>query len=100
VAEFTFIEWRGNDNTRLQKIFKDFYRLAEFTTSKLKEFWVTDDRYVLKYLMSGSSVRIATHKHRDVWESFQRKYPAIESVSDYYHLHASAISLRVLPHSD
>jgi hypothetical protein len=99
VAEFTFIDWRGNDNTRLQKVFKDFYRLAEFTTNKLKELWVTDDSYVLKYFRSGSSVRSATHKHRDVWESFQRKYPAIERVSDYYRLHATAVNLRVYDRS-
>ncbi|MGB8590039.1 MAG: hypothetical protein WA755_19395 [Candidatus Acidiferrales bacterium] len=99
VAEFTFIDWRGNDSTRLQKIFKDFYRLAEFSTSKLKELWMTDDSYVLKYLRSASSVRSATHKHRDVWESFQHKYPAIERVSDYYRLHANEVRLRVYdPH--
>lgn len=60
VAEFTFIEWTGNDNTRLQKIFKDFYRLAEFDTEKRKELWLTEDAYVLKYLRSGSSIRSAT----------------------------------------
>lgn len=49
IAEFTFIEWQGNDSTRLQKIFKDFFRIAEFETEKLKELWLTDDAYVLKY---------------------------------------------------
>jgi len=48
VAEFTFIEWTGNDNTRWQKMFKDFYRLAEFDTNQSKELWLTDDAYVLK----------------------------------------------------
>jgi hypothetical protein len=95
VAEFTFIDWRGNDNTRLQKIFKDFYRLAEFKTEKAKELWLTDDMYVLKYLRSGSSVRSATHKHREVWESFQSKYPEIDRVSDYYRLKAMSVKLRV-----
>jgi hypothetical protein len=88
-------DWRGNDNTRLQKMFKDFYRLAEFPTIKRKELWVTDDTYVLKYLRSGSSVRSATHKHRDVWESFQNKYPVIEKVSEYYRLHSCRVNLRV-----
>ena len=95
VAEFTFIDWRGNDNTRLQKIFKDFYRLAEFQTSKVKEIWLTEDEYALKYLRSGSSVRNATHKHRDVWESFQSKYPDIKRVGDYYRLHAHNVLLKV-----
>jgi hypothetical protein len=95
IAEFTFIEWQGNDSTRLQKIFKDFFRIAEFKTGKLKELWLTDDTYVLKYLRSGSSVRSATHKHRDIWEAFQSKYPTIEKVSDYYRLHAGSVAIRV-----
>ena len=95
VAEFTFIDWRGNDNTRLQKMFKDFYRLAEFPTSKLKELWMSDDSFVLKYFRSGASVRSATHKHRDVWEDFQEKYPDLVTVSDYYRLRVNSVYLRV-----
>src|SRR5437879_5012473 len=29
IAEFTFIRWRGNDSRRQDKIFEDFYKLAE-----------------------------------------------------------------------
>jgi hypothetical protein len=95
IAEFTFIEWTGNDNTRLQKIFKDFYRLVEFETTKAKELWLTDDTYVLKYLRSRTSVRSATHKYRDVWEAIQAKYPSIDRVSDYFRLHEKGVALRV-----
>jgi hypothetical protein len=95
VAEFTFIEWTGNDNTRLQKIFKDFYRLAEFPTAKKKELWLSDDTYVLKYLRSGSSVRSATHKHRDVWEDFQEKFPHTSTVGEYYRLRGATVALKV-----
>lgn len=95
IAEFTFIDWQGNDNTRLQKVFKDFYRLAEFETVKRKELWLSDDSYVLKYLRSNSSVRSATHKHRDVWEDFIARYPNIERISDYYRLRAATVRLRV-----
>jgi hypothetical protein len=94
VAEFTFIEWQGNDNTRLQKVFKDFYRLAEHDTHKRKELWLTDDTYVLKYFRSKTKVRSATHKHRDVWESFQAKYPTLVRVQDYYRLRGEGIVLR------
>jgi hypothetical protein len=96
IAEFTFIEWTGNDNTRLQKVFKDFYRLAEFATAKRKELWLTDDAYVLKYLRSGSSIRSTTHKHRDVWESFQAKYPQVTKVRDYYRMRSGAVQIKVL----
>jgi len=95
IAEFTFIEWTGNDNTRLQKIFKDFYRIAEFNTPKRKEIWLSDDSYVLKYLRSGSSIRSATHKHRDVWEDFRANYASIDKVCDYYRLRANTVEFRV-----
>lgn len=95
IAEFTFIEWQGNDNTRLQKIFKDFYRLAEFETPKSKELWLIDDASVLKYFQSRTSVRSATHKHRDVREAFHLKYPTVETVSEYYRLNASKVNLRL-----
>ena len=94
VAEFTFIDWQGNDNTRLEKIFKDFYRLADFPTHRTKELWLTSATYVLKYFRSRTSVRSATNKHRDVWEDFQRKYPSIEHVADYYRLQETAVSFR------
>lgn len=99
IAEFTFIDWTGNDNMRLQKVFKDFYRLAEFATSKSKELWVTDDSYVLKYLRSGASVRSATHKQRDIWEDFQAKYPLIEKIGEYYRLRGSSVQLKVFKQS-
>jgi hypothetical protein len=99
MAEFTFINWRGNDSTRLQKIFKDFYRLAEIASLKRKELWLTDDAYVQKYFNSRSSVRSATHKHRDIWEDFQRKYPNIERVSEYYRLHSRQVLVKVYDES-
>ena len=95
VAEFTFIEWQGNDNTRLQKVFKDFFRLAEYETTKSKELWLTDDKFVLKYLRSGASIRSATHKHRNVWEALLKKHPQVNKVSEYYRLRASEVRLRV-----
>lgn len=97
VAEFTFIEWQGNDNTRLQKMFKDFFRLAEYETTKTKELWLTDDQFVLKYLRSGTSIRSATHKHRNVWESFVEKYPKLTKITEYYRLHESTVHFRVYP---
>jgi hypothetical protein len=100
IAEFTFIEWTGNDNTRLQKIFKDFYRLAEFETAKRKELWLTDDSHVLKYLRSGSSIRSATHKHRDVWETFQARYPEIGTVREYYRMRGDVVNFRLIALDD
>ena len=95
VAEFTFIEWRGNDSMRLQKIFKDFYRLAEFDTNRVKELWVSDDSYVLKFLRGGSSIRTATQKHLGVWEEISAKYPNVQKVSDYDRLHQDGVRICV-----
>ncbi len=62
---------------------------------KRKELWLTDDAYVLKYFKSGASVRSATHKHSDVREHFQRKYPGITKVCDYYRMKAEMVELKV-----
>jgi hypothetical protein len=80
---------------RLQKIFEDVYRLAEFKTAKRKELSLTNDTYVLKYLRSGSSIRSATHKHRDVRESGQREYPGLQTVRDYYRLMADNVQFKL-----
>ena len=94
IAEFTFIEWTGNDNVRLQKVFKDFYRLAEFRTTKTKELWLTDDAYILRYLRSGSSIRTATGKHREIWERFQKEYPNVQTVQEYYRMRINEVRFR------
>ncbi len=40
IAEFTFIEWKGGpDVIRKNKVFKDFYFLAEADTGKEKELY-------------------------------------------------------------
>ena len=94
IAEFTFIEWQGNDSARLHKIFKDFFRISEFKTEKRKELWLTEDSQVLKYLQSGQSVRSAIPKS---WEVFRSKYPNVATVSEYYRLHSRFVAVRVLP---
>jgi hypothetical protein len=78
-----------------KRFFKNFYRLAEFETRKRKEMWLTDNTYVLKYLRSGSSIRSATHKHRDVWENLQRDYPTIKTVRDYYRLREDVVQFKL-----
>jgi hypothetical protein len=100
LAEFTFIDWKGNDNIRLQKVFKDFFRLAEFRTTKKKELWLNDDAFALKYFRSGASIRSATHKYRDVWESFQKAYPNFKTVGEYYRLRQGEVQLKVFDSDD
>ena len=57
VAEFKFIHWRGGSETiRQNAIFKDFYRLAEFSTSKRRELFVLDTKYPLQFLEGGRSI--------------------------------------------
>jgi hypothetical protein len=96
VAEFTFIEWRGRDSTRLQKIFKDFYRLAEYRTRKKKELWLTDDASVRRFFSGKKKIRSATYKHRDVWENFKAKYPRLIFVKEYYESRGNHVAIRKL----
>ncbi len=97
IAEFTFIEFKGNDSARLHKIFKDFFRISGYRSPKRKELWLTDDSYVLTYLQSAQSVRTAIPKS---WEEFHSKYPTLKTAGEFYRLHSQRVTLRVLPGLD
>jgi hypothetical protein len=50
VAEFTFIWWQGGAETiRQNKLFKDFYHLAEYNTVKKKALYVIGRELPLKF---------------------------------------------------
>jgi hypothetical protein len=86
VAEFKFIHWRGGaDTIRQNSLFKDFYLLAEHSTTKRKELYVLDTKHPLKFLRAGRALRSVLSKSVTLWEAFQAKYgDTYETVGDYY----------------
>src|SRR5205814_616093 len=58
IAEFTFIQWQGGSEVmRQNKIFKDFYFLAEAETDKLRELYVVGTTHPSKFLEGGRALR-------------------------------------------
>src|SRR5438552_3315056 len=94
IAEFTFIRWRGNDSRRQDKIFEDFYKLAEFETAKLKHLFVTGKEALRFFEKSGRAIRSVAEKSRGLWSNFTAKYAErFQRVRDYYEFLAGQVSI-------
>jgi len=50
IAEFTFIDWKGRDSARQDKLFKDFFLLAESETMKRRCLYVNSKSHAIKCL--------------------------------------------------
>ncbi len=84
VAEFKFIHWRGADSVRQNGLFKDFYRLAEFETTKAKMMYVLGKEHPLRFLRGNRRVESALPA-KSLWHSYQAKYGSRHTtVGEYF----------------
>ena len=75
VAEFTFIEWKGgSESIRKQKVFKDFYVLAESLTSKSRFLYLVGDVHGPQVFLSRSPCRGMLRKFAGLQAEFVQKY--------------------------
>jgi hypothetical protein len=87
VAEFTFIDWKGGpESIRKQKLFKDFYCLAESETTKDRYIYVLGDDHGQRVFTIRSSCRGMLRKFADLQRAFVDKYGAEITVCEYYQL--------------
>jgi hypothetical protein len=86
VAEFKFIYWQGGSETiRQNSLFKDFFLLVEYPTSKRKFLYVLGEEYPLKFFGSGRTIASVMSRNSKLWAEFQRKYgDQYRTVRDYY----------------
>jgi hypothetical protein len=86
IAEFKFIDWKGGaEAIRQNQLFKDFYLLAEFQTTKRKQLFVLGLEHPTKFLRGNRACSSIFTGHKSLWEKFQTKYgDSIERVSTYY----------------
>lgn len=86
IAEFTFIEWKGGSETiRQNKVFKDFYFLAEVETKKRRELWVVGTEEPLKFFNGRRGVDRILKGNAKLGESFRSRYgDKFKVVCDYY----------------
>ncbi len=88
IAEYKFIDWQGGSETiRQNSIFKDFFELAEYETSKRKYLYVVGTEYPLKFLTGGRALTSVLSRHPDILARIREKYgESVAKVRDYYEL--------------
>ena len=96
IAEFKFITWRGGpESIRQNSIFKDFYNLAEYETSKQKFLYLVDTTYPMKFFLGKRKLSSVLHFNHDIWESIQGKYgDNMKVVSDYFNMYKTHVHVK------
>lgn len=86
VAEFKFTNWRGNpESIRQNRLFIDFFNLAEQETHKRKCLYVIDKKYPLRFLNGGRALNSVLSKNQKAATKFFSKYvDRYKVVSEYY----------------
>lgn len=93
IAEFKFIHWKGGpESIRKNQLFKDFYLLAEYDTTKERFLYVVDDRQPLKFFNSGRSLSSVMSRNNKLWNEFQNLYQRrFITVQDYFNFRKSQV---------
>ncbi len=96
IAEFTFIEWQGGSEViRQNKVFKDFYFLAEENTQKTKELYVIGTDHVLAFLNSQRGLPQILKGNAKLGNSFRNLYgERFKIVREYYNTKKDDVIIR------
>ncbi len=96
IAEFTFIHWQGGPEViRQNKIFKDFYFLAEANTTKKRELYTIGTDHPKKFFNSRRALHAILDGNRKLGEAFRAKYGDLfRCVRDYYAPRERHVALR------
>jgi hypothetical protein len=86
VAEFKFTNWQGSpESIRQNRLFIDFFNLAEQETQKRKCLYVIDKKYPLCFLNGGRALNSVLSKNQKAATKFFSKYvDRYKVVSEYY----------------
>jgi hypothetical protein len=98
VAEFTFIQWQGGSEViRQNKIFKDFYFLAEAKTDKRRELYVIGTTYPSKFFVGGRAIPQILKGNGKLGKAFQAAHhDNVKTVRDYYMPRKHLVAIRDL----
>jgi hypothetical protein len=97
VAEFTFIDWKGgSESIRRQKLFKDFYVLAEADTPKERYLYFLGDVHAPKVFQSRSPYRGMLRKFARLRDEFVARHGPTMTVEEYYGSRKEVVKLRNL----
>lgn len=100
IAEFTFIEWQGGPEViRQNKIFKDFYFLAEEETIRIRELYVVGTDQAIKFFTSQRQIPQILKGNAKLGDSFRQRYGNMfKFVSEYYETKKNAVIIKDVRH--
>jgi hypothetical protein len=84
IAEFTFIDWKGRDSARQDKLFKDFFLLAEADTQKKRCLYVNSRDAAIKCLSGGRLCKSLLGRSATTGNRFAAQYPDNMRVCEYF----------------
>jgi hypothetical protein len=93
VAEFTFIDWKGQDSARQDKLFKDFFLLAEAHTQKKRCLYVSNRDAAFKCLSGGRLCKSLLGRNAAIGSRFTDQYPDTMRVCDYFRQKESLVAI-------
>ena len=95
VAEFKFIKWRGGpESIRQNALFKDFFLLAEHTTSKRKYVYLLETERPLRFLNGGRALS-SVLKDARLAEAFRAKFgDQYRIVRDYFRPRQDVVTIQ------
>lgn len=105
VAEFTFIDWKGRDSARQDKLFKDFFLLAEADTKKRRCLYVNSADAARKLLTGGRACKSLLGRNANARRQFLAAYADDMPACDYYRAKKHLVEIiqlqtAILPESD
>ena len=90
---FTFIDWKGRDSARQDKLFKDFFLLAEADTQKKRCLYVNSRDGAIKCLSGGRLCKSLLGRNALTGSRFTTQYPDTMRVCDYFRQRESLIAI-------
>jgi hypothetical protein len=95
IAEFKFTDWKGGPEAiRQNQLFKDFYLLAEYDTTKERYLYFVGATIPLKFFNGRRALSSVMSRSNKLWATFQQQYGTqFTTVSDYYHYRQSHVKL-------
>jgi hypothetical protein len=94
VAEFTFINWKGGPETiRQNKVFKDFFFLAEAKTSKKRELYTVGTEHVKDFFSSKRSIQQILKGNAKLDRGFRKYKQKYRTVQEYYQAKQNVVKI-------
>jgi len=92
IAEFTFIDWKGgSESIRKQKLFKDFYLLAQANTTKRRYLYFLGDKHAPKVFTSATSCKDMLQKYAPLRDAFLEGHDATLCVREYFEMNKALV---------